>query len=367
MAYMLVPHQVTDTTATIWVGVADENEHGRQQVMGIEVDDGTETRTVALDASGWDTWKSYSQGDDAHYARLDRLLDRVLEVLKRPQIIRTLDYKRITLDNLRPRTSYSLTLHIEGQAATTSEMHLREARVTTLPAALPDQGQKAFTVLLGSCFYGPNDEEGMVGRTYYHLPKDRRPDIKILCGDQVYLDNPWLDTSLRYNGGNVRRGLFRAGFFQKYLDNWTQVRGEDAGFRQLLKDGANYFCSDDHEFWNNAPNFGGIGFINTLHSEQRDWWRKQARALFEIFQSPDPLIPFNVGQLSFRIADTRINRSITPERFMNDEDLSAVGRWIEGLSGPGVLVVGQPVLTEENSYGKALKADWNRTLWSALD
>jgi len=233
--------------------------------------------------------------------------------------------------------------------------------------ALPSKGEKPFTLLLGSCFYKPEDEDGMVGKTYHRLSEDRRPDVKILCGDQVYLDNPWWETTLRYNGGNLRRGLFRAGFFQKYIGNWTQVEDEDAGFRQLLKDGANYFCSDDHEFWNNAPNFGGIGFINTLSRGQRDWWRAAARELFETFQSVDPLIRFDVSQLSFCIADTRINRSISRERFMSEEDLRTVRRWIEGLRGPGVLVVGQPVLTGETSARKSLGTELNRTLWSALD
>jgi hypothetical protein len=366
MGFILVPHQVMDTTATIWVGATGEKEDVRQRSVSIELDDGSEKSVTELDASKWETWRSYSPGDEDRYSLLDRLLDRIL-VIKPPPVIESLEYQRVEVDALKPRTAYSLKLRVDEQQAAGSERPLREGRVTTLPASLPGKDEKPFTLLLGSCFYKPNDEEGTVGKTYQNLPENRRPDIKVLCGDQVYLDNPWWQTTLRYNGGNLQRGMFRAAFFKKYIDNWTQVNNEDAGFRQLLKDGANYFCSDDHEFWNNAPNFGGIGFINTLIESQRNWWLDAGRRLFEVFQSPNPLILFDVGHLAFCIADTRINRSIGRERFMKEEHMRAVGRWIEGLRGPGVLVVGQPVLTGATSARKSLRAEPSRTLWSALD
>lgn len=370
MQFILVPHQVTDTTATIWVGAVHEEharqEHIRPRSVSIERDDGSEKSVTELDASKWKRWQSYSPGDEDDYHFLDHFLDRVLAIKPSP-IIKTLDYQRVDLETLKPRTSYSLKLRVDDRLAVGRERHLREARVTTLPSTLPGKGEKPFTVLLGSCFYKPEDEDGLVGRTYHRLPDDRRPDIKFLCGDQVYLDNPWWETTLKYNGGNLRRGLFRAMLFQKYMDNWTQIVGEDAGFRQLLKDGANYFCSDDHEFWNNAPNFGGVGFINTLSPGQRKWWLGEARRLFRAFQSPSPLLSLEVPPLSVRIADTRIYRDTKGRCFMKDKDLRAVGRWIEGLKGPGLLVVGQPVLIGETNGPKSLVAEPNKTLWSALD
>jgi hypothetical protein len=366
MQFILVPHQVTDTTATIWVGAIDVEEDVRQSSVSIEVDDGSENSITELDASRWKRWQSYSPGDEDSYQFLDRFLDWILAIKPSP-IIKTLDFQRLDLDALNPRTSYSLKLRVDDQPAVDPDRQLREARVTTLPAKLPNKGEKPFTVFLGSCFYKPEDEEGMVGKTYHSLPEERRPDIKVLCGDQVYLDNPWWETTLKYNGGNLRRGLFRAMLFQKYIDNWTQIEGEDAGFRQLLKDGANYFCSDDHEFWNNAPNFGGVGFINTLSPGQRKWWLGEARRLFRAFQSPSPLLSVEVPPLSFRIVDTRIYRDTKGRCFMKDKDLRAVGRWIEGLRGPGVLVVGQPVLIGEARGPRSLVADLNRTFWSALD
>jgi hypothetical protein len=345
MSFLLVPQQVTDTTAEIWVGATDENVNAKFVKLEFNGDDGN--GAIELNASEWQEWRSYRPEDRYSYLPWEWVLG------SRPRI-RTLHYQRVPIKSLKPRTSYSLRLRVAGQTVAGLEKHLREGRVTTLPAALPTKEEKPFTILLGSCFYGPEDPDGMVGTTYHYIPERERPDVKVLCGDQVYLDNPWRETTLDWYRALGAPGLFRAMLFKKYEDTWKQVRGEDAGFRQLLKDGANYFCSDDHEFWNNAPSFGGVGLVNTLTPRQRKWWFEQATELFRAFQSPSSLVQFEVGPLSVCIADTRINRDATSwtlstdrKRFMRDGYLEAVGRWIRELKGPGVLVVGQLVLARK--------------------
>ena len=365
MSFVLVPHQVSDTTATIWVGALDE-EGVRQRSVRLEFEGGGEGREIELDASGWETWESFQPEDPKSYPLVDRLL-HLASVLKSPPVRRTLDYQRVEIKPLSPRTSYALKLRVDDQTVIGAERHLREGRVTTLPAALPEKGEKPFTLLLGSCFYGPEDPGGLVGGTYRYMPEDQRPDVKVLCGDQVYLDNPWRETTLKWYRANQKPGLFRAMLFEKYVANWAQVGGEDAGFRRLLADGANYFCSDDHEFWNNAPNFGGVGLLNSLTSGQRKWWFEEATRLFRAFQSPSPLLRFEVPPLSVCVADTRINRDTKGVRFMRDEDLKSLGRWIEGLEGPGVLVVGQPMLVEGNgTFGSLLKKGLKKGLTKAI-
>jgi hypothetical protein len=184
----------------------------------------------------------------------------------------------------------------------------------------------------------------MVGKTYRCLPEEQQPDIKVLCGDQVYLDNPWYETTLKWYRSNRIPGSFREMLLNKYWDTWTHASGEGTGFRQLLRHGANYFCSDGHEFWNNAPYFGGVGLANTVTRSQRRWWFREAGRLFRVFQSPSPLLEIEVPPLSFRVVDTRINRDTYGERFMRPENLDAVKEWIASLDGPGVLMVGQPLL-----------------------
>jgi hypothetical protein len=366
MSFLLVPHQVSATAATIWVGALDE-ENVSQRSVRLELEGGGEEHAIELDASAWETWESFLEEDPKSYPLVDRLL-HLASVLKAPPVRRTLDYQRVEVRPLRARTSYSLRLRVDDERVMGSEKYLREGRVTTLPAALPARGEKPFTLLVGSCFYGPEDRGGLVGGTYQYLPEDQRPDVKVLCGDQVYLDNPWRETTLKWYRANQKPGLFRAMLFDKYVANWTQISGEDAGFRQLLADGANYFCSDDHEFWNNAPNFGGVGLLNNLTRGQRKWWFEEAVRLFRAFQSPSSLLQFEVPPVSVCIADTRINRDTKGVRFLRDEDLSAVRRWIEGLQGPGVLVVGQPVLVEGDGIVRSLlKKGLKKAVLSYMD
>lgn len=119
----------------------------------------------------------------------------------------------------------------------------------------------------------------------------------------------------------------------------------------LLSAGANYYCSDDHEFWNNAPNFGVVGFANTLTPGQRSWWFEEGRKLFRVFQSPASMQGFEVGEgpqnISVKVVDTRIDRYPSWVRFMLHENLQELKSWIAGLGGPGVLVLGQPLLESE--------------------
>jgi hypothetical protein len=371
VSFILVPHQVTSTTATIWVGATDEKGVCNKSVQLVFTHK-NESCTIELDKAAWRTWKSYDKNDPESYPPSDRLLHNWLE--KSPSLVRTLDYQRVKVEQLVPRTRYSLKLCIQERNRVRGiEKYLREGQVTTLPAALPAAGNKPFTLFLGSCFYGPEDPDGMVGATYHHIPERMRPEVKILCGDQVYLDNPWRETTLKWYRGDQKPGTFRAMLFRKYLDNWKQVRGEDAGFRHLLANGANYFCSDDHEFWNNAPNVGGVGYINTRTRKQRKWWMGEARRLFRAFQSPSPLLPLEVPPLSIRVVDTRIYRDTTGECFMKRKDLGAVEQWVSGLKGPGVLVVGQPVLVEKRRgffhsvLSNGLKEGVKETVGSYLD
>jgi hypothetical protein len=344
MTFLLVPHTVTATTATIWIGAIEENVRTRS--VSLEYSGDSSSGVIALEPSGWHRWKSYDPLDPPSLNPRSWLLPS-----DEPEI-KTLHYQRLTIGlererELTPSTSYSLNLHIDKQKADPKDL-LRTARVTTLPKTLPSE-ENPFTLLLGSCFYGPEDPDGLVGKTYHHVPADQKPDVKVLCGDQVYLDNPWEETTAKWKESYSKAGLFRATLFEKYLKNWCQVVGKDAGFRQLLKDGANYFCSDDHEFWNNAPNFGVVAARYTIRRTQRAWWFREAAALFRALQSPSPLVRFEVPPLSFCIADTRINRDVKGTQFVDEEDLELVKEWIEDLQGPGVLVVGQPVLAKTNS------------------
>jgi hypothetical protein len=118
----------------------------------------------------------------------------------------------------------------------------------------------------------------------------------------------------------------------------------------MLKNGANYFSPDDHEYWNNAPNRAPLIRDTWLLSDHRKDWKRAALGLFRIFQSESSLASFTVGNLSFLIADTRTNRDAQQKNFMTPDDMSRVRQWVNGLTGPGVLVVGQPIFSKAAGF-----------------
>ena len=187
MAYLVVPHEVSASTATIWVGVIDEPFNPDQVRLASHLGE----HPLPPD---WEHWVSR---DATH----------------------RLDYQRLTITGLQPRASLRVQLLVNGQPQA-------DARLTTLPSELPTLAEKPFTVLLGSCFCKREDAEGALGRTYAQLPSGARPEVKILCGDQVYLDNPWRETTLKWYRANQKPGLFRAMLFDKYVANWTQISGD---------------------------------------------------------------------------------------------------------------------------------------------
>src|SRR6185295_1669857 len=115
--------------------------------------------------------------------------------------------------------------------------------VTTLPRVLPTLGAKPFTVLLASCFARLHDEAGDVGHTFAQLPAATAPEIKILCGDQVYLDSPASYFLLRRSEATLAER-----FREHYARTWTQHEASE-GFATLLRHGGTYCTADDHEFW----------------------------------------------------------------------------------------------------------------------
>jgi hypothetical protein len=311
MAYVLVPHEASVDAATLWIGALDEAfEPGRVRLVSAL---GEHPLPGA--------WQQWVAGEGGH----------------------RLDYQRVIITGLQPRTILPVQLLVDGQP-------LADARLTTLPDHLPSLEEKPFTVLLGSCFCQREDEEGTVGRTYAQLPAGARPEVKILCGDQVYLDDPWA----HYLWHTHEVAELEDEFIRNYAHTWTQ----EPGFRQLLADGANYFTPDDHEFWNNAPNTATVIRDSWSSTGRREWF-STARRLNEMFQTPTSITTFRVGPLSCLIADTRSNRSPERTEFMRPTDLQAVEQWIQHLPGPGVLVLGQPIFREPTGFLQGTFADWN--------
>lgn len=246
---------------------------------------------------------------------------------------RRLFHQSVRIDGLPARTSGDLRLEIQGQERACG-------RLTTLPERVPTAGEQPLTFLLGSCYYRQNDR-GRVERVYRDVPATHRPDFKILCGDQVYLDQPTSDF-LRYTHG--KRGM-QLRFFAHYWRVWSDC----SALWELLADGANFFSPDDHELWNNAPNRAWL-VRDSLTGTGRDRWLEVAKELYALFQTDQPITQFEIPPLSFLVADTRLDRDAREERFMKDTEFKKLCSWLEGLQGPGVLVLGQPVFASRQRF-----------------
>ncbi|HEV8718368.1 MAG TPA: hypothetical protein VGX03_36810 [Candidatus Binatia bacterium] len=313
MSFLLVPHSVTSSSAVIWVAAINE---------------AFDPATAVLHGNG--ETHPFDQG----------------VVWTSRNGTYTAQHQSITLQDLQSRRLYELELQVQN-------MVVAHGSVTTLPDHLPTVGEPPFTVLLGSCFCRLQDEAGNVGNTFSGLPVGQRPELKIFCGDQVYLDAQ-LNLPSRWPWPHTTSEL-EALFFENYLETWTQG-GSPEGFRALLRQGANYFISDDHEFWNNAPNFAPL--IPETWSEQgKREWKKVALSLFRLFQTSTSTAQLSVGSLSFLLIDTRINRDADERNFMARDDGKTLKDWVQGLTAPGVLVLGQPLFAEQRGLlGHAI--DW---------
>lgn len=302
MSYLIVPSRVSTETAVVWIATIDESKRPTLFVDNL--------------AQPPPAWIDLAQGTHR------------------------LAYARVTLSSLLPRTTFQLQLRVLDRV-------LAVGSVTTLPAILPTAVERPFTVLLGSCFHVKNDRG--VGSAFLNGP---RPDIKILCGDQVYLDAPASHFLLHTHSRSEMEQMF----FETYQRTWEHS-GPAGGFVNLVQDGANYLSCDDHEFWNNGPTFG-IYVRDTWTSGGRNTWWDVASRLYGAFQSDRAIERFSVGELSFLLADTRVHRDSDRQRLMTDADWSEVCAWVDDLDGPGVLVLGQPVFTKQGGV-LARFTDWN--------
>jgi hypothetical protein len=310
--HLLVPHDATTTTARLWLArLGGALPQGLRLVIGngptMPVPDAWQAHTIDGAVRMW--WqRHFVTGLASGQRHVVRLLDGTTEVA----------------------------------AAVTS----------TLPERLPLLDERPFTCLLGSCFGWDGDPFGReVGAAIRQLPLLHRPDVTFLCGDQVYLDAPFPRYLHHLPGGE---GM-RLEFFEKYRANWA-VTDEGPGYSEVLRQGATYFTSDDHELWNNAPNKTPV-VLKTWFGPWRQEWYDTASELYDAFQSSARVMGFSVGRLSFLVADLRLDRAADRSRLQRDPDHQRVIEWIDSLSGPGVLVLGQPVLASEAGF-KGNFADW---------
>ncbi len=243
-------------------------------------------------------------------------------------------FKLCTFENLSKNKNYKIIFSAQLENVSSPWEMLLQATFSTLPGSLPTQGEKPFTIALGSCFSN-SDDDGRVAAAYAALydsgDEKFRPDVTFLVGDQVYLDIGF--ASLVPFSNFIRN---RAA--NHYAKNWQALS-------DIFTRGGTWMLPDDHEYWNDYPfNDVNILALKALKiSSVRDTWEKVATDGVNNIQSTRMLEIINIGEdLSICLANFRSQR--TTQQFMPDKEFAELLTWAKNLRCPGVLVASQMLL-----------------------
>ena len=223
---------------------------------------------------------------------------------------------------------------------------LRSGTFRTLPARLPEKGQNAFTIAFGSCFYNHRDG-GRAAASYKALyergSKTIRPDVTVLAGDQVYLDTGF--DSLSLLAQEIRERIA-----DDYALNW-QALGS------MLSRGGTWMLPGDHEYWNDYPFTDSL--LPTLLAlklphVRKHWTNAASDGIRNVQRSP-VVESFTLGRdLSICLADLRSYRS--RHKFLPEAPFNALLDWAGHRACPGVLVIPQPLIVEQNAFERNLRS-----------
>ncbi len=260
-----------------------------------------------------------------------------------------LHYQLIDKDALKPDRLYEAS-------ASLNDSEPVQARFQTLPEQLGDE-TKPLRVLLSSCYFTGNKRSRLASSLFSQLDRHGlRPQLRIWAGDQVYLDAPWYEFAIRSHSAAELEELH----FATYARTWF----DDRGLSTFLTQGANVFCTDDHELWNNAPHPSATA-RDTTDPTKRKAWQAMARALGQTFQGDTATGQrFRVPPLDFLVLDTRVNRGECCERLFSDVQWRQLRAWAAEPQGLGVLVMGQPIFesasTRRGNFSDYRLADYER-------
>ena len=319
--WMLVIHRVTATSAEVWVGTLFPTLkmplHAQVELV---LPDGS-TRIQPIVKADWQ--------------RPFRKVNQRFYVLCR-------------FDGLQPATRYRVIFsrRIEAIPCLIEEawQPLRSGCFDTLPTRIPEKGCKPFTIGLGSCFYNHRDggQAAAAYRTLYERgPDDVRPDITVLAGDQVYLD-------IGFDSLSLLNTEIRQRIADDYALHW-QALGSIFGC------GGTWMLPDDHEYWNDYPFYDGLipALLALKLARVRSTWTASASDGVKNIQRSPVVETFSIGNdLSLCFADLRSHRS--KHQFISQEGFTQLVSWARSLQSPGVLVIPQLLIDEEDKTERNL-------------
>ncbi len=307
----LVPHLVTQHSVRLWVCARGLDE-SRLNAIELEVN-GIE---VPVPRRGWRRFASRAM--QLHYQFIDK-------------------------PTLTPERTYEAKVQLAG------DEHAH-ARFSTLPEQLGDES-KPLRVLLSSCYFTGNNRSRLAATLLSHLERNGlRPHLRVWAGDQVYLDAPWYEFMIKTHSVSELERLHCAA----YARTWFA----EQGLSSVLANGANVFCTDDHELWNNAPDPSSMA-RDTHQRASREAWLDLGRRLARTFQGDTGVAQrFSVPPLDFLVLDARVHRTENCGRLFSSAQWAALRAWAAQPKGLGVLIVGQPVF-HSRTRGRGVNADYH--------
>ncbi|MFV8781668.1 hypothetical protein ACNKU7_04520 [Microbulbifer sp. SA54] len=335
----------TTTSFKVWLGVLKTNRKKKDNLL-IEILD-TEGKLIQSISSGTIQWRRPFQGHERGFYSLLTIND--LTPNTRYQV-------RVTEAFTQPDSNAPITDPGSGEPMVDT---LIDGQCKTLPVSLPNNAETPFCVLLGSCLSQKYDGHSASNAVHALCDKESEkyhPDISVLAGDQVYLD-------LGIRGISTIPEEISEYVGEKYAEAWMSLEG-------FLRNSACVNLADDHEFWNNYPDFSTneAVYLYPLRDKQvRSAFTAAALDGVRNVQQVKPVRIIKLGNdLSFCFADMRSDRTIKPRKLMNEDHFSEVLNWAEHLTTPGVLAIPQALFVEKgNGFDYNLpnfKDDYSRLL-----
>lgn len=255
----------------------------------------------------------------------------------------------VELDAPAPGQLFEVIIPESGQA--------RPFQWMAMPNALDENG---VAFLFGSCFWRDNDKVGALSGAFRELCKRQpRPAFKLLCGDQLYQDWP-----VSFSQGTPLE--ICAARYDLY---WG-----DPAYQDALRECPNFFLCDDHEFWNDYPEFQAH-LERTWTADSRAAYGLATQNLYEYYQhsangSATPWGTIDLGRVSIFISDSRSQRTSIKEarpQFFLQPQWDALEKWMQGLEGPGVLVIGQPLFQKDGDWKDHSLSNFQSDYWRLYD
>jgi hypothetical protein len=207
--------------------------------------------------------------------------------------------------------------------------------------------QQPITIMLSSCYwYDGATPETLQDAMNFIDSRDLRPDIVAMIGDNVYVDQLPGEFAFEKTAEDLEQFISL-----RYLNTWRQLR-------PILERGQHLHITDDHEYWNDypfKPPPAWLALQNDSYRELMSDLTERAADLIQLHNLGGPGLP--VGEIrltenvSMFVADTRRTRSDRMVRgFLEPTLFNLLLEWLNGLNGPGILVLGQPIVHKPLGY-----------------